>query len=77
MCPGCNSCHYINVDPTMGAAWQFNGNVDKPTVSPSILVGKDGFVPRCHSFIKNGMIQFLGDCDHDLKNKTVEIPEFE
>ena len=30
---------------------------------------------RCHSFIKNGMIQFLGDCTHDLKNKTVELPD--
>lgn len=31
----------------------------------------------CHSFIKDGMIQFLGDCTHELKGKTVKLPEVE
>jgi hypothetical protein len=75
-CPGCGNCHYINTNPKYGTSWTFNGDVDKPTVSPSILVGSLGEVPRCHSFIKDGNIQFLSDCDHLLKNQTVEIPEF-
>lgn len=29
----------------------------------------------CHSFIRNGMIQFLDDCSHELKGQTVELPE--
>jgi hypothetical protein len=29
--------------------------------------------PRCHSFVKNGMIQYLDDCDHELKGKTVPM----
>lgn len=33
--------------------------------------------PRCHSFVRNGKIQYLGDCTHLMANKTVEIPEFE
>ena len=29
----------------------------------------------CHSFITDGRIQFLGDCTHELKGQTVELPE--
>ncbi len=29
----------------------------------------------CHSFIKEGKIQYLGDCTHHLKNQTVELQE--
>jgi hypothetical protein len=32
---------------------------------------------RCHSFVKDGWIQFLGDCYHELKGLTVEIPDWE
>lgn len=28
----------------------------------------------CHSFIRNGQIQFLSDCTHELANQTVELP---
>ena len=31
---------------------------------------------RCHSFVRNGMIQFLGDCTHELANKTVKLQPF-
>jgi hypothetical protein len=31
----------------------------------------------CHSFITDGMMQFLPDCTHDLAGKTVAIPEWE
>jgi len=31
----------------------------------------------CHSFIKNGMIQYLGDCTHKLAGQTVELPDIE
>jgi hypothetical protein len=30
---------------------------------------------RCHSFITDGKIQFLGDSTHELAGQTVEIPE--
>jgi len=32
---------------------------------------------RCHSFIKDGKIQFLSDCTHDLKGCTVGLPDIE
>jgi hypothetical protein len=27
----------------------------------------------CHSFVRDGQIQFLGDCTHDLTGKTVRM----
>lgn len=71
--------HYIQTNKQFSPYWEFNGNVDKPTVSPSILVrsGRNGRNGVCHSFIKNGRIQFLGDCTHELAGQTVEIPEWD
>lgn len=41
-CPGCNHRHHINDAPEPGnpasPVWHWNGSVDKPTFSPSILV---------------------------------------
>lgn len=30
----------------------------------------------CHSYIRDGKIEFLPDCKHDLKGQTVDLPEF-
>jgi len=30
----------------------------------------------CHSFITDGMIQFMDDCTHELKGKTVPLEDF-
>ncbi len=75
-CPGCECGHYVR---TMGPEprWEFNGDQEKPTVSPSILVFWDDPARRCHSFVKDGMIQFLDDCWHPLKGQTVALPEWD
>ena len=31
---------------------------------------------RCHSYVTDGQIQFLGDCSHELAGKTVELPNW-
>lgn len=31
---------------------------------------------RCHSFIREGKIQFLADCSHALAGKTVDLPDY-
>ena len=71
-CPGCEMYHQIWTQPGRPAQWSFDGNMDKPTFSPSLLVnwGKDNV---CHSFIRNGQWQFLGDCTHSLAGKTVDM----
>ena len=77
-CPGCKSVHQLAVGGKCRYKWGWNGSLEKPTFTPSLLVnpslppGADG---RCHSFITDGRIRFLGDCGHDLKNQTVDLLE--
>lgn len=73
-CPGCDCSHSCN------DSWQFNGDVEKPTFRPSILVNGNAHLqhpelPRCHSFITDGMIQFLSDCTHSLAGQTVPMED--
>lgn len=82
-CPGCGQWHMITTkEPNgRGAKWSFNGDVERPTFNPSLLVrsefnnGKPSAV--CHSFIRDGRIQFLSDCTHALAGQTVELREVE
>ncbi|WP_412063955.1 DUF6527 family protein [Rhizobium sp. SYY.PMSO] len=84
-CPGCDGAHRIQVGEGPGPRWGFNGDPDRPTFTPSILVtyngkdaGIDGAPPAiCHSFVTAGRIQFLSDCTHALAGQTVEIPDFD
>lgn len=43
-----------------------------------IMAGEKVDVPdkRCHSFVTDGRIQFLGDCTHALAGQTVPLPDF-
>ncbi len=74
-CPGCKREHAIN------DTWEFDENYDKPTISPSVLWNGGWYVKGkwekhiCHSFIKEGKIQFLDDCTHKLAGQTVDLPE--
>lgn len=38
ICPGCDMNHGPRVGHSTGPNWQFNGDLDKPTFTPSILV---------------------------------------
>jgi hypothetical protein len=73
-CPGCAEAHAVEVGPAQLAAgaplWQWNGDEAKPTISPSILV----YGLPCHSYVRDGMIQFLGDSGHALAGQTVPLP---
>lgn len=78
VCPGC--AQYDEPGSTFHAAhvfdssWTYNGAGEKPTVSPSIkLTSHDGRV--CHSFIREGRIEFCADSTHALAGQTVELPE--
>lgn len=76
-CPGCDGIHVVVVEKNDGGScWQWDGNVDAPTISPSILVSGNPIKPTCHSFVRAGHIEFLGDCTHALAGKTVPIPDW-
>lgn len=83
VCPGCAEHHTI---PIAGPrAWQFNGDLQTPTLHPSILCRYHAFNEQtdkydkvesvCHSFVRAGRIEFLGDCTHSLKGQTIDLPD--
>lgn len=56
--------------------WTWNGDTEKPTLHPSILTEGYGFTDqlhRCHTWVNDGMAQFLPDCSHELAGQTVEL----
>lgn len=79
-CPGCEMPHRIMHGAGEGPRWRWNGDVDKPTFTPSVLVRYPWGSPQvervCHSFVTDGQIRFLGDCSHALAGQTVAIPEW-
>lgn len=74
-CPGCDAVHQIRV-----GTWTFNGDLERPTFTPSVLVRYEVSPPNqhlstvCHSFVRDGRIEFLGDCTHALAGQTVDLP---
>lgn len=79
-CPACGCGHKFD------DRWTFNGDHEKPTFRPSMLVHgwkTDGtelpgyrIQKRCHSFVTDGKIQYLDDCEHEMRGKTVELEDF-
>jgi hypothetical protein len=84
-CLGCERIHAISDQ------WEWDGDTDQPTITPSILVsgvqwqpGESFHQPRhasvmpgnltvCHSFVRHGRWEFLGDCTHPLVGQTVPM----
>lgn len=71
-CRGCDDLHRIAVAGPR--AWTFDGNYEAPTVTPSILC-TGAPTRRCHSFLRAGRLEFLGDCSHALAGQTVPLPD--
>lgn len=71
-CPG---CEYEHMFKTTGnePKWEFNDDLEKPTVSPSIRVRWDREV--CHFHLRRGWIQFLSDCTHKFAGETIQLRE--
>ena len=89
-CPGCKHAHSFPTsekwyddsklyEGKRKPVWSFSGDLDCPSFTPSLRV----FITDpntkqertlCHSVITNGQIAFYNDCEHDLKNQTVELP---
>lgn len=81
VCPGCaemhsnSGLHMLPVNTTEHApSWTFDGNLDAPTLEPSILTGR-GTSTICHSFLRGGVFEFLTDSTHSLAGQRVPIPD--
>lgn len=70
-CPGCKCGHAFRTPD-----WQFNGDLEHPTILPSILHTGGPETPVCHVYVRDGMVQFLPDCGHALKGQTVPLEDF-
>ena len=103
-CPGCDEAHNLRprIEGAPSPSWEFNGDGDRPTFSPSVLVTCGHYVSsfkpgdscwctynaehperpshaqcgRCHSYVRNGEIQFLADSTHALAGQTVPLPDW-
>ena len=84
-CPACDRVHSFSVDleghgkwREEDPVWDFDGNWESPTFSPSMLANKDDaneYFPICHSFLKNGHWEYLEDSTHELAGQTVAVPK--
>jgi uncharacterized protein YlaI len=84
MCPACDHVHSLPIEGRYTGPhdkWTWNGNVDKPTFAPSVRAwydrpAHDGRPARtyvCHSFVREGRIEYLSDCTHRLAGQTVDL----
>ncbi len=75
-CPGCDDMHRLPPPPR----WTFNGDLVKPTFSPSFahsVRDPDGEVATeiCHYILADGVLNFCGDSTHALAGKSVPLPD--
>lgn len=77
-CQGCQSPHRVGVG---ARGWSWNGSLEAPTLSPSVLVRweqGEAYTPvRCHTWIRDGEVQFLADCTHALAGQTLPLEEWD
>lgn len=77
-CPACQDIVRIVIGP---AGWTWDGDLEQPTITPSILTHEalkaDGTVhrPRCHSFVTAGVWDYLSDSTHHLAGQRVLMRE--
>jgi hypothetical protein len=84
-CPGCNESHFVRVakhaNPEVREpVWTWNGDVDKPTVNPSLKIStsvEGKRTTQCHFFLRDGNFHFCNDCRHELAGKTVPMSDWD
>jgi hypothetical protein len=74
ICPGCHTEHVVRVagDPPL---WLWNGDKEKPTIVPSIRV-KISQHHCCHSYVTDGVIEFLEDTTHPMAGRKADLPNY-
>lgn len=88
-CPGCKDYHGVSTNLDLrGPHWRFDGNLERPTFSPSVRVrggwvyhddGDATFDPSffCHFFVQHGRIEYLSDCTHALATSVVDMVDLD
>ena len=84
LCPACRTLHRFRVDKeywavsgaTPSDVWSFNGDYERPTFHPSMGANFSGYYPdrpRCHSFLTDGVWNFLADSTHKMAGQSVAM----
>lgn len=88
-CPGCGHLHcFYTKESNYVHAWEFNGNMDNPTFTPSLLnrngkyadpnfIDTGNISTQCHLHVTNGKIQYCQDCTHSYNGKIIDMVDFE
>jgi hypothetical protein len=76
-CVGCGCGHPFEVKGPANDGWTWNGSMDAPTFSPSLLCNQSNELTRCHLFVRDGKIEYQADCFHDLAGKTVDMVDWD
>src|SRR5882672_1260341 len=82
-CPGCKSPHTIPYGRSSKPVWKFDEDYDCPTFDPSLRMyytkeneaGAKVEVTTCHLHVKKGVIEYCGDCQHELSGQKVPLPD--
>lgn len=78
-CPGCQALHMPRFrcpehgGPPSGPVWEGDPYSSPFTMSPSLLIHQTPVSPQCHSFIRKGKWEYLGDCTHQLAGQKVPL----
>lgn len=91
-CPGCRCPHYLPIVKPPGTTnkgpWLFTGELDAPTIAPSVHVTHDAIKDPitgevlgpagslCHSIITAGRITFLDDSHGHKLRGTHDLPPY-
>lgn len=84
-CPACERLHPL---PSDTGKWAFDGNMERPTFSPSfkhylngdkgafrqIVSDKNGRQVICHYILTAGVLNFCSDCTHAMAGQAVPLP---
>lgn len=86
-CPGCDSAHVVSdswqvntetatISPSV-LVYSCEKLINEDLSGDALTAPENvTTTPRCHSFVTNGQIQFLGDSTHALAGQTVEVPDW-
>ena len=82
-CLGCDEFHSFVTDSSRKIHWEFNGDMESPTFTPSLGVHSDEYLRkettdkyRCHLVVENGQIKYLTDCKHDYAGQTIDMVDW-
>lgn len=78
-CSGCGDNHVVpftdvpvtKEHPLPPGVWFFNGNLDKPTISPSIRIIGGVTGTLCHVVVTDGILNFCADSPHKYAGQSI------